>query len=61
MHKGMIVKIAAALMVVFYTALSALLVFTPVFETTFSRPLRIIAAVVFFLYAIVRARRLLKK
>ena len=61
MKKGLILKVVASLMVVFYTALAGLLLFSPVFETTFSLTLRIVAGVVFFLYALLRAYRIFKK
>ena len=61
MKKGLILEVVASLMVVFYTALAGLLIFSPVFETTFSLTLRIVAGVVFFLYALLRAYRIFKK
>lgn len=53
--------ILAVFMALFYIAFAVLLVFSPLFENTFSLTLRIITGIVFFLYAIFRVYRILKK
>ena len=48
-------------MALFYMAFAVLVIFSPFFESTFSLTLRIITGTVFFLYAIFRVYRILKK
>ncbi len=61
MKKNPITYACAFLMVIFYMTLAGILIFSPIFDTTFSLTLRIVAGVIFFLYAIFRAYRILKK
>ena len=61
MKKNPITYVFAILMVIFYMALAGMLIFSPIFDMTFSLTMRIIAGIVFFLYALLRAYRILKK
>ena len=61
MKKNPVSYAFALLMVIFYMALSVMLIFSPIFDMTFSLTLRILAGIVFFLYALLRAYRILKK
>ena len=61
MKKNPITYAFAILMVIFYMALAGMLIFSPIFDMTFSLTMRIIAGIVFFLYAMLRAYRILKK
>lgn len=61
MKKNPISYAFALLMVIFYMALAVMLIFSPIFDMTFSLTLRILTGIVFFLYALLRAYRILKK
>ena len=60
MKKNPVSYAFALLMVIFYMALAVMLI-SPIFDMTFSLTLRILAGIVFFLYALLRAYRILKK
>ena len=52
--------VLAISMAVFYMAFAVFLVFSPIFEATFSLPVRIVVGIVFFLYALFRGYRIFK-
>ncbi len=53
--------IFAAVMVVFYFALAYAIAFSPFFASDFSRPVRLTAGTLLFLYALWRGYRLIKE